>query len=246
MQAMTMQKPIRFSQLDRTHHIMRGLEACWLYNEGVGTTVYDVSGNGRHAVQNGSNASWQGGTNLAGPRGWVMSFPSGGDYLAVASSAVFHTIPLSFAIWLKFDTIPSVANSNAYLFHKDDGTAANYPWRLIVLKTTDLPRFYVVDSNEAQDIIQAASAVVADTWYLYVGTIDSAGNAKLYINSVVEADIEALGTLTLLTSDGNVHIGAMPTSYFRGQVTFAAFWSRALAQTDINLLHREPWCFVRR
>ena len=73
------------------------LVACWHFDEGNGTTVYDSSGNGNHGTISG--ATW-----MTGVCGDALSFDGVSNHVNFSSS-VLNTAPYTFCAWLKPDSI---------------------------------------------------------------------------------------------------------------------------------------------
>jgi len=78
-------KPTRGIRLNKSHPLARGLVGCWLFNEGSGGQVYDLSGNGGDGTITG--AVWS-----AGKFGSALDFDGGTDVISVGSKAVIDNI----------------------------------------------------------------------------------------------------------------------------------------------------------
>ena len=51
-------KPVLGTRLDSRHPLSQGLVGCWLFNEGAGTSVADLSGNNKYGTLIGT-AGWR-------------------------------------------------------------------------------------------------------------------------------------------------------------------------------------------
>ena len=77
------QKPPLGSRIDTGHPLAQGLVACWLFNEGGGTLVRDITGNGNDATPDTGTPTWTPTTE-----GIAVDLDSFGYFVVDASAAL--------------------------------------------------------------------------------------------------------------------------------------------------------------
>jgi chitodextrinase len=201
-----------------------GLVAAYAFNEGAGTTVADVSGNGNTGTIGG--ATW---TTL-GKFGNALVFNGTSAQVTVPNAA---SLQLTTGMTLEAWVFP---------------TAAPTGWRSVVTKNVD--RYYLMASTDQgnrpaaggtwtagnQNTIGPAVLAV-NTWTHLAATFDGA-TVRLYVNGVQVAS--QAQTTPLATTSGTLQIGgdSYPDEFFAGRIDEVRIYNRALSaaeiQTDMN------------
>ncbi len=219
----TLQKPRLGTPLNPYHPLARGLVGFWLFNEGSGNKVFDLSGNG---LTFSSNIVTNFPTWVMGKYGPSLAFDGPFDNLYLPST-VFPTIPLPWTInfWIRFPVVGS-----------DERVIDFASGRLIFRLAGTVNVMEVYDGSWRQ----SAVSIAADTWY-YMSLVGlSASSCKLYINAVEDnITVDSLSAL-----GGSVGVGAHNTAgSFFGMINLSHFsiYNRALSASEITQHQREPF-----
>ncbi|MGC8776172.1 MAG: LamG domain-containing protein, partial [Minisyncoccia bacterium] len=195
-----------------------GLVGYWSFDEGSGTTAYDMSGNGN----NGTLVN--GPTWTTGKVGGALSFDGVDDYVNINSVNPFRN-PFTVSVWVRFNAV-NKGSDNAILGH---GSATlNNGLHLGERRTRGYFGFY---SND----IQSNSTLLANMWYHISFIYD--GRKKIYINGVLDAS----GASNVYQSTAlNAEIGRYPWStgwLLNGLIDEVRIYNRALSDAEIQAIY---------
>ena len=198
-----------------------GLVAAYAFNEGIGGTTADATGNGHTGSIVG--ATW----TAAGKNGNALSFNGTSNLVSIADAPDLDlTAALTVEAWVRPTTVSGwrtvvlkeAPGSLAYALYANDNTAR--------------PASYV--NTGGVDIEATGSAALAvNTWTHLAMTYDGS-NMRLYVNGG-QAGIRALS--------GGVRISGNPLSvggnniwseWFAGQIDDVRIYNRALSATEIT------------
>ena len=216
-----------------------GLVGYWLFNEGSGNKVVDISGNGYTGTIEG-NISWD-----SGKFGSCLNSPGqAADRLTCSTWKQLsnHTIIL----FVKLDTIPAWVTANeqrivcAILYGADRG---------ILISITDNQSqttgiiSYITGNAGTFHNLNSSTALVINTWYMIVVSWDGI-TKRIYINGIEDnsvASTQAVGVFDyqrFITDD---------TAGFDGKASYIMIYDHALFASEITLLYQEPfWGFKQR
>jgi uncharacterized repeat protein (TIGR01451 family) len=95
---------------------------------------------------------------------------------------------------------------------------------------------HLTRADGVEHVITGTTAVVADTWYHVVGTAESGGELKLYVNGQEETRGASLGALA---TDGDRYAlgaayGVTGTTPFHGRLDEVAVYSRTLSAAEVT------------
>lgn len=227
------QKPLVGTPLDWAHPLAKGLVGCWLFNEGSGDRVFDVSGNGNDGSIVGS--PWS-----AGNSGWVLDLNGSSDYLTAPISIIQSQG--SIALWIRPDY--STGDSAVHgLFGSSNEGAQNY----IRCEHYSDNNWYIgwdEGGNNYRIVIAAANMpMTAGYWYFFVFTWDDTTNDSIvYLNAVEEGNNN---TLTLPTLSNPLRLGGhdhpIVPAYHDGFIDQILILDYALSRQEIQWLYREPY-----
>jgi hypothetical protein len=85
-------KPRLGARLDMQHPLSRGLVGCWLFNEGGGSKLWDISGNANHGTLTNMDPSSDWGANTLGP---ALDYDGVNDCTTFAKSLNFSSSRLA-------------------------------------------------------------------------------------------------------------------------------------------------------
>ena len=230
-------KPPRGAQLRKGHPLSRDLVGYWLMNEGAGSVVRDLSGNGRHGTVAGS--SW-----VPGPNGQSLFTPDAAGAVSLGDfSSEWPAI--SVVCRCKF---PSVVATTTRLVAKERPDFGC--WTLSV-NTFEQPGFTVRNTAATSAAAVSATGVTDGGWHTIVGTYDGA-LVRIYIDAV-EADPTPAALTGLLRSRVDyvaIHGSAVGSTITpsASDVTYdhVMIYNRALSPSEIASLYRDPYQMVRR
>lgn len=230
-------KPPFGAQLDHNDGINDGLVVFWLFNEGSGSIINDISGN------------YHTGTlyNMASPSGWISSGRLGGaiifdgidDYIE-ANHQLIPNYPFSISAWIR---AAPIGIEDYVIFGLTDKNIEHSQYG-ILLGTDEGGRVGIRDQYKGTES-SAYSAINADdnNWYHIVAIYKSATDRSLYINTVLQ-----LTSTTSINYDTNVNrwsIGRWgdltPKSYFKGAIDEVRVYNRPLTNTEISRLYSAPY-----
>jgi hypothetical protein len=210
------------------------LVARWDFQEGSGTTVADLSGNGNNgAVVNGPD--W-----VAGINGKAFAF-TGTNYVDGGGADTLKPAgALTISAWVQ----ATLENASVPVVLFDSGSAAAYEldWKDAGSPGTMGPYFSIWSGHAADTVFYSIGNLSAGSWYFLSGTYDSqSGTLVLYVNGVLAATAQAAsGTPIAYPGFGTQHvdIGAHGgTNNLRAAVEDVRIYSRALAASEIAALY---------
>jgi len=209
---MPLLKPPRGTQLDRTNPLARNLGLYWLFNEGAGSRISDLTGNGRMGTLNGV-PSW-----AEGRFGSALYYD--GDDDSVETSSSVGTLLIQRTVGSPYQSFRTLINDS------DDKIL------LLIYNSSGV--------NTVS--ISSDSAVETGVWYHAVFILDSDYDARMYVNGVQQTatgyagsfynanDVLRLGSRTGTTDD------------LKGKIDNVMIFDRVLSASEITLLGREPFC----
>lgn len=195
------------------------LVAAYTFNEGAGTTVTDISGNGNHGTISG--ATW----TSSGKFGNALEFNGTNSKVTVPDSTSLRlTTGMTLEAWVYPTTAPKA-------------------WRAVIDKNVD--GYYLMASTDAGNRIGTGgtwtggnqntvgpSALTVNVWTHLAATFDGA-MVRLYVNGVQVAS--QTQTTPLAPTTGTLQIGAdsYPTEFFAGRIDEVRIYNRALSAAEI-------------
>lgn len=225
-----MLKPVLGSRLQLGHPLARGLVGCWLFNEGTGNKVADLSGNKNDGMFQGTSPSWS-----AGKFGSTVLLPGTDEYIEVDAHANSRNA-ITVSAWVKNNTATwaapgvIVSKRSAYILYPTSGQ-------------TKIEFICYIDTVYST----SGSYVVPDItiWHNYVGTFDGT-TIKIYVDGILRnsADVPGIidadaGVLCIGRDDGLAR-------YLNGLISDVAICNRALSVADIQSLYRDPFQMFER
>src|SRR4051812_19649231 len=202
-----------------------GLVAAYGFNEGSGTTVTDISGNGNNGTV--TNTSW----STGGKFGGALSFDGTSSWVAIANSTSLNlTTGMTLEAWVN----PSATGSlwRTTILKEQSGGLA---YALYANTDTNRPSGHVYVSSEFDT--RGTAAVALNAWTHLASTYDGT-TLRIFVNGVQASSTTVGGNIK--TSTGVLRIGGNSIwgEYFRGLIDEVRIYNRALSaaeiQTDMN------------
>jgi len=222
-------KPFRGIMLNNSHPLARGPVGLWLFDEGVGDKVYDLSGNGNIGTLL-ADTHW-----VPGKFGSALSFDGTEDYVNIPGNPILRPSgDFTFSVWFNSSTLDSYNGVMTEMETVSFGGAA------IITGTTNKIAFFVGDGLGGWTYIKTSWTPSINTWYHAVGVHQGTNNI-LYVNGVYQAQ----GVRAVSFSVQNLHIGRFYTNSvgiaFKGLISLSMIFNRGLSASEAAWLYQEPF-----
>ena len=153
--------------------------ALWHFDEGMGTTTFDDTGNGHVGVLGGDGLGSDLPAWTTGKYGYGLNFDGSNDYVDGNYDAKGLLNELTFTAWAKPDSFNG-------LDLVVGGFWQTSPDRAINLRRHLTGKWQFIDASYAN--VYSNNNAQTGIWTHLAGTIDSSGNMKMYINGVLQSD----------------------------------------------------------
>jgi hypothetical protein len=217
-------KPPLGTPINKTRARQLGLVGFWLMNEGSGSILKDLSGNGNNMA-------------LASTPPWKPArFGPGVDFTALEDIGTVASSPSidisgdqSGIIWVKFDTLDATDHR---LMCKRDAGGTQFDF---YIDDTNALRFY-----EGTNVCILAAGFVINKWYQIAFTVTN-GVLAFYINGVFRAP--NITAISITANDATLKVGGYYTASrpILGVVDHVMFFNQGFSASEIALLYREPF-----
>ncbi len=220
-------KPPLGTQPDWTHPLNNGIVGLWLFNEGTGNLVYDLSGNENTGTIDG--ATW-----VPGRLGSSLSFNGIDNNIVVPSSSVLRPKAVTFSVGFQ-----RTSSALKYLINWFYLTNSGFGIRFTV---GDLIHIF-------DDLLDAGSSkypTAADTNYHQIVVVlngDTGNSVLMYLDGIlVGSGSNSLQNLSNMNSATILYFGARRnTDYYSGVIDEVRVWNRELTTTEILNLYISPY-----
>jgi len=198
----------------------------WKFDEGVGSTAYDSSGNNNNAIfGSGSSAP----TWATGKIGKGTAFNGVNTYLSAGTQPSFDiSNTLTVETWVKID--PSASYTGG-IISKDDVNTRLYN---LNYESSGYIRWRIWQGSNSASISLGSPVIPKGIWTHVVGVANNANNSlKLYINGI---DIGTTATYdgTIRTSSSvPLTIGSYSTYFFNGSIDQVQIYNYARTPAQI-------------
>lgn len=213
--------------------------ALFLFNEGGGDKVFDLSGNGNDGII--TNAPWSGQSLVFNDTGYVRapdndSLDPAGDF--------------TVGIWLRSDV---EADVGARIFSK--GNAFGAPgngrrFEVFWITATDSWEFTVDDDSTKTNIVSDSglSQVFDGKWHLWIFERDFGNTLKIFVDGNTEVGSGADNTGSIVNGSDLLigaffQTGTTIQDFWIGDIGAWSLWKQKLSGYERDLLFREqfPW-----
>ena len=162
------------------------------FDEMIGTTVYDTSGNGNDGTLT-SGPVW-----TRGKHGSALEFDGSDDYVDVGSGINLTSSDFTYQAWVKVDDF---TDDNVIISNEDSNDNG-----VMRVDTSGSLQFWV--GSGAVDKRTAVNTILADNWY-HVAFVydDSANDGDFYLNGIRQVNSLDDDTLEDLSAGQNLYIG---------------------------------------
>lgn len=225
-------KPPVGTQIDLGDPINNQLVGYWLLNEGGGLRAFDYSGRNNTGTLTNGPIYKPGKFNAP-----CLSFDGVDDFVRFAFSVNFSSITLAAWVNTKSATIQEIVNA--------DGID-NFSNRFWQFRVNSTGVFDTILFNSAGTAFTASSVATVNNgkFRFLVGTMDSSGNMKNYIDGKLDGTQTLTGSLKNGTEHPRIGGGGGQTggsTYFLGKIDDVRIYNRALSASEIMRLYTEPF-----
>ena len=201
-----------------------GLVLGFGFNEGVGTTVADVSGNSNTGAISGATRS------TAGKFGNALSFNGSNSWITVNSSTSLNlTTGMTLEAWVN----PSAATGWRTVMLKEQG--GNLIYALYSNTDTNRPSGHVFIAGDSET--RGTVAVPVNTW-THLAVTFNGSMLRLFVNGAEVSSKAVSGSIQVSTGALRIGGNAVWPEYFSGLIDEVRIYNRALSaaeiQTDMN------------
>ncbi|HET6379494.1 MAG TPA: LamG-like jellyroll fold domain-containing protein [candidate division Zixibacteria bacterium] len=207
-----------------------GLVAAYAFEEGSGTTVLDVSGNGSHGSISGATRT----TN--GRFGRALAFDGINDWLTVPDAPGLDlSNGMTLAAWVNATTRPT--GWRTVVAKEGSGTVVAFFLHASSSPNKQPAAGLTIGGVEQQ--LRGGTRLPANTWTHLAMTYDGA-TLRLYVNGTQVASRPLTGAA--VATNGPLRIGGNSIwgEFFRGLIDEVRVYNRALGQSEIQDLMTTP------
>lgn len=232
-------KPTVGYTVDWSDPINKGLKACWLFNEGAGSKLYDATGNQNTGVMGnlGSATQWD-----VGRHGKSVAFAgSAGDNtsnITVVSSPTVNIVGnITMACWV----YPTISNAYQALFDKNV-SARQYA---MFLSSGGVSQIYIALGGTNIGDVTVTPNWVLNRWNFIAATADGT-NVRVYVNGVLANTTSSSALPT--SQSGSLYFGIEFGGGFpikSGRFDSPRLWARSLSSGEIARLYAEPFAGIQ-
>jgi hypothetical protein len=216
--------------LRRGHPLARGLAGAWVFNEGTGDKVWDLSGSDYIGTLTNmtSSSDW-----VSGPHGHALDFDGTDDRVIVGPDAGID-LSTANACVIRFK---ARASTTQVLFGHNSGTDGGYFLSMEAQGRTH----YCASGHE---VYMTHGVLTGDEVWLAVSRQGT--SVQHYKDGL------PLGTLLTLNANSVLKVSSIgayrqsPAYPTNMRCDYVYCWRRALSASEMAWLYREPFCFVRR
>lgn len=217
-----------------------GLVGCWLFNEGSGNKVFDLSGNGNNDFVFFNSPSWSSGSMSISPA--ILFDDASSQYLEV-DRAILSSLPMTWIVGFSSDDIAAKQT----LLWIGEKVAANQWWALQAEGTqAGDPVSVYLRSGASESYARTTTGFSANRYHQAAAVFVSNTERYAYIDggSVGSDTTDLAPSSTSRTSIGRSG-DSTPEDYFSGKIYYIFLYNRVLSAYEIAQLYREPFCMFK-
>ena len=226
--------------------IMADIEGWWVMTDGSGTTLTDISGNGRDATLYGTN-TWE--NEKLGTANRFDNSVSRTSHAETANTQPDLTGGYTFSTWVKHEELAqgstnkygagivlgnSLGSSDFEVYFRGNHTAQHPQVTHNRSNGGTYASYYINNVNYTDD---------NNVWVNFAVTYDGS-IIKIYRDGVYQAASSSVAA-PVSTSGYKIYLNELPVVAANGGLTCSMqntrLWSRALSATEIAVLHERPW-----
>lgn len=228
-------KPPLGTQLDWSHPLNKGLAGFWLFNEGHGNKVNDLSMNRNTGTLTSmafpptTASGWNPGRNGVG-----LNFDGVNDYVDAGNNASLNiTGNMTISAWIKIPSAPATY-PGIVTKRESDGTVGY----VLALNANNAILFLL--KIEGVSKIATSQTFSLNTWHHVVGVYNNI-TMVTYVDGTAGNPSNVNGSISISSNAlkiGVSHLGA----YFNGTIDEVRIYNRALSASEVQQLYIDPYC----
>jgi Concanavalin A-like lectin/glucanases superfamily len=241
-------KPMLGSSINWAHPLAKGIVGCWLFNEGQGDLVNDISGN----KNNGKL------TNMSFPATTTSGWNPGkfGKEIRLDANNDYIIYPSNFSKALTFEShfILRSLGSGYYAIFDTGGASSSQSGYFIAISSTGKVSFWFIQQatgaywsfqvNSNKTLSIGIYYHVLCCWNGLAGT----NNVKIYINGNLDfignAGYKIAYQATNNLSNGIYTVSGTKYNYAPYNISFNRIWNREITPSEVQQLYISPFCFI--
>lgn len=214
-------RPLSASEVTSLYNYAPGPQLYYSFDEGTGSSVNDISGNGNNGTWSGSGSHW-----LPGKYGGAASFNGTNDVISSSLNTNSLYDISTFELWFKPSTISKKGLISGY--PSADPIANRWDIQLSRLGGTDAGWV----SHQGGGYISTTTPIQAEVWHHLAIIHDYTNNStKIYLNG----NLEQTGTAPYPTNTSiNLLIGNGDGGYYHGLIDEVKIYNYARTEEQIR------------
>ena len=232
-------EPIMWSYLSlsgQESSLLDDLNAYWKFDENSGVVLADAMG-----VQNAT--IYHDGLTADSKIGRAVQVNDSTEYIIVAYNTNVSPKGATFSIsmWVKLDTLPSVAGRNYFLFQQNNPSAPYGPHNAKINLSDNKIEFNTTNTSGTEYTAYSSGALSVATWYHIVLVNRGNGSTlQVYVNGADVSSAAETFTGTVYEGISSLNIGNAFSSsswWFSGVFDEIGIWSVALSAGNVTTLY---------
>ena len=222
----------------------KNLVGCWLFNEGSGNKVFDLSGNNNHSTSFAGTPTWVG-------EGIDFGDEASGDSIILPNNFGYDDLTVVIGVRVN---LPAGPDDNVCFFGMtNDDVTDRFMLALVDAAAGGWLQIYDDIDNRGTAIV-ATSGAFSQGWnpstvISYV--IGKTGGRQIYRDGILVGSeayyttgpIDVSVAANCTTISGYRSLGSMSDAA-NSIIKFVFIFNRALNHSEIALLHAQPFCFM--
>jgi len=221
------------------HPLARGLVGCWIFNEGSGDKVYDLSLNGNHGTLTNMipESDW-----IPGRNGWALDFDGTDDN--VDTTYITHHTKISFTAWVY---VRGWGGNNLGRIIDKRASGGTQVFLLFVSSTNAKLNFDRNFSTTLGEWVTPTNSIALGNWYHVALTYDDSSvsnDPKIYINGISQVLTESstpVGTANTNTDSYIIGNRGDGLRGFDGYIEEVRLYNRILTDLEVMQLYINPY-----
>lgn len=244
-------QPFRGAQIEKFHPFSRGSVGKWLFYEGTGPKVFDLSGNNNHGTLTNMDPAtdWVPGRERGG---WALDFDGTDDYVNLGDPSIVDFGAGDFAIlaWISLD---SPTGSRQMIVAKDDDASGQRQFSLEYNQTDDSSRpigLSYYKATDSQVVLRTGANPITDSEWHFIVAQRNGNSFDIYIDGLLSISGTTAGTHgTMQSTTTELRIGNRSfsgfTDEFNGRIDDVSILNRALTADEAKSRFIYPYAMVR-
>lgn len=242
------QKPKPGVRIDPLHPLSRGLVGCWLFNEGAGSRLRDISGYSNHGVLTNMDpaADWVG-----SPRGGALDFDTDDQIDITKTPATDVGNTFTVMAWINTRRAMNTGTTDRQGIYSTRRTNDGGAWLLEIGDLNDgaANASFGISGVATWVAVASANSISPNRWHHIVAVKKgiNATDTTLYANGVETGyDVRTAYTAIDSIDDPLLGGGTSGTQPLDGLLNDVRLYNRALSAFEIKQLYQDSYANILR